>query len=176
MLKDIVTALIAAAIGAFSALIWKEYIHPAIIQGFFERTKLADEFRGVVDFGSGANGFCLERGCGLRLTYGACPNRYWGELEGLRHRNPGERREGGQMAWVRGATPGADCDEKLFRKPGGLHDGSDLAPGEGGIESIGVPPAQRLVAALRPFGAGTPSVAARRALACLLTDSEIRRS
>jgi hypothetical protein len=55
MLKDVITGLIAAAIGAFLAFLWKEHIHPAIIQGFFERTKLAGEFRGVIDLGTTHN-------------------------------------------------------------------------------------------------------------------------
>jgi len=53
MLLDIVSNLIAAAIGAFAAYLWVSVIYPAIIEGFFEPTKLAAEYRGTLDFGRG---------------------------------------------------------------------------------------------------------------------------
>jgi hypothetical protein len=53
MLLAILTNLIAAAIGAFAAYLWVSHIYPAIIEGFFEPTKLAPEYRGTLDFGKG---------------------------------------------------------------------------------------------------------------------------
>ncbi|HVR98503.1 MAG TPA: hypothetical protein VMW27_17950, partial [Thermoanaerobaculia bacterium] len=53
MLLDILGNLIAAAIGAFVAFFWVSLAYPAIIEGFFEPTKLAREYRGVLDFGRG---------------------------------------------------------------------------------------------------------------------------
>jgi hypothetical protein len=50
---DIIANLIAAAIGALSAWFWVTHVYPAIIEGFFEPTKLAKEYRGRLDFGKG---------------------------------------------------------------------------------------------------------------------------
>jgi hypothetical protein len=55
VILDIVANLIAAALGAFAAWLWVSYAYPAIIEGFFEPTKLAFEYRGILDFGKGPN-------------------------------------------------------------------------------------------------------------------------
>jgi hypothetical protein len=55
MLLDILSNLIAAAIGGLAAFLWVSFIYPSIIEGFFEPTKLAQEYRGTLDFGNGPN-------------------------------------------------------------------------------------------------------------------------
>ena len=53
MLLSILTNLIAAAIGGFAVFLWASYIYPAVVEGFFEPTTLAREYRGTLDFGHG---------------------------------------------------------------------------------------------------------------------------
>lgn len=53
MLNDVLSHLIAIAVGAIVAALWTSRLYPAILQGFLEPTKLAPEYRGVLDFGRG---------------------------------------------------------------------------------------------------------------------------
>jgi len=53
MVLEILYHLIAAGTGALVAFLWVSFIYPAIIEGFFEPTKLAAEYRGILDFGKG---------------------------------------------------------------------------------------------------------------------------
>lgn len=55
MAVDLLINLTAAAIGAFCAFVWTSHIYPIFIEGVFEPTKLATEYRGVLDFGRGPN-------------------------------------------------------------------------------------------------------------------------
>jgi hypothetical protein len=55
MILDIVANLIAAVIGAGAAWYWVSYVYPAVIEGFFEPTKLSAKYRGTLDFGKGPN-------------------------------------------------------------------------------------------------------------------------
>jgi hypothetical protein len=55
MFPELFINLLAASIGGFAVFSWRSHIYPAIIEGFFEPTKLANEYRGVLDFGHGPN-------------------------------------------------------------------------------------------------------------------------
>jgi hypothetical protein len=55
MVFELIINLAAAAIGGLLVFFWRTFIYPTIVEGFFEPTKLAREYRGVLDFGHGPN-------------------------------------------------------------------------------------------------------------------------
>jgi len=55
MVYDLLISLTAAAIGGIGAFCWTNFIYPAVVEGLYEPTKLAREYRGILDFGKGPN-------------------------------------------------------------------------------------------------------------------------